>query len=106
MSKGFGSQKELDDIKTAIITELMNNVVFPPLTGSEKQIAWAEKIREKEIAKMVEAFALHRAWEKTTERGEKLFTDCMKIIPEITEAKTWIDDRFAVPGMLAKKAGY
>jgi hypothetical protein len=106
MSKGWKSQQELNAAKEKTMSDILKNVKFAELSGSEKQVNWANSIREKEVTKMIETFALHKINEDTTPRSEKLFEDCLKIAQEITDAKIWIDDRFAVPGMLARKAGY
>ena len=78
---------------------------LPTLVGSEKQIAWAEKIRNeyvkaaaKEAAEMEEAYqeAKARGWEQAEEVKEKLDrvygAFCKAFFAE-DSAKAWIDAR-------------
>lgn len=54
----------------------LGDQVLPPLTGSEKQVSWAEKIRVEQLAKL-----------------RKADPDAVSRFTAIIEAKWWIDNR-------------
>lgn len=66
---------------------LLDGIALPALTGSEKQVSWAETIRVERLA------ALHRA-SPTAVSG----------FATILEAKWWIDNRTADLGKLSPPA--
>ena len=72
--------------KEAHEKEVVKNIEFSPLTGSEKQIAWANSIRRAAIANVVEKFGL----ERISPRAIEILTH------EIVDSRWWIDRRFDV----------
>lgn len=55
---------------------------LPALTGTEKQVAWAAKMRETAIATAAEA----------AKRDPDLWKDTLRVFRSIRNAKTWIDN--------------
>lgn len=68
---------------------------LPELEGSEKQIAWAESIREKAIAKIFKA-------QKPTEL-EMIQCVLEAYDPILTQSKWWIDNRANIDSILQSK---
>lgn len=77
-----------------------NKYALPELTGSEKQIAWAEKIRSKFVAvreeqarKNADLYANTQDTQENIETHKRLFKAfCDEFFGE-TSAKAWIDRR-------------
>ena len=73
---------------------------MPPLTGSEKQVAWAESIRadicwrtEEWIALMVEKAVKARTPQSELEQGEARYRSLYQKLREMNQASWWIDNR-------------
>lgn len=77
----FAAEKEA---QASIDREALQGVDLPALTGSEKQVAWAEKIR---VERLVLVGRDHPG--------------AVAAIVEIVEAKWWIDNRKVSPARLA-----
>ncbi len=60
------------------------------LTGSEKQVAWAEKIRAQVLADLaaMPKGAATQAWR------DAYVAECERALSLVSQAKTWIDNRF------------
>jgi hypothetical protein len=75
------------------------NAGMPELTGSEKQIAWAEQIRAKQIDQLNQATAKMNTRDQVlTDAPDKieLYDLTVKVIDDIkneTSAKWWIENR-------------
>lgn len=63
--------------------EATKDVELSELTGSEKQVAWAEKIRRAAIATVLES-------------GRTITEQVYAVINSITDARWWIDNRFDI----------
>ena len=65
---------------------------WPSLTGSEKQIAWANEIRTgaQEALNVVKGFA-------TTPQAQAIVSKWESQMKSKTDAKSWIDSRYDVP---------
>lgn len=84
-----GEGAEIEKPKTDI-----RRLKLPELEGSEKQIAWAESIREKAIAKIFK-------FQKT----DLEIIECVleAYDPILTQSKWWIDNRATIDNSLAAK---
>lgn len=69
------------------------NADLPALEGSEKQIAWAETIRAKQIAELVKLETDIIPTAKTPEIADKA-TEAINAVKARTKASDWIDTRF------------
>ena len=69
------------------------------LTGSEKQVAWANTIREKAYKALdgLEPF-------NTNDKTKALFSSWRAKLDSQTEAKWWIDNRYSMPDVPCKYA--
>lgn len=65
---------------------------FPDLTGSEKQIAWASKIRQDFIDE-------YFPWDKLTDEGREFM---IRFLNENNSARYWIDNRDKCAGLYIK----
>lgn len=63
---------------------------LPPLTGSEKQVAWAETIRKQKIATLDEAIQ-HREMSARVDKDR--FFASVESLKNKSEARWWIDNR-------------
>lgn len=63
---------------------------LPPLTGSEKQVAWAETIRKQKIATLDEAIQ-HREMSDRVDKDR--FFAAVESLKNKSEARWWIDNR-------------
>lgn len=106
----FRAEREAQ--KTDRAAEILGEYVLPALTGSEKQIVWAEKIRATAIVKMfgennlftaslnrlktVSEDKLHETCQKYMERGYKDFAEDLHrawVVLHTDSAKWLIDNR-------------
>lgn len=74
------------------------NDEYPELTGSEKQVAWAEKIRRQYVADMINklnrAMSIHIGKvEGSKENIVDILSAIEKVVNQNTEAKFWIENR-------------
>lgn len=77
---------------------------YPTLTGSEKQIAWAEKIRKEKMESLDERFNGLGKNSPKNEKEEKMLADMeMHFINQISAA-WWIDNRFMTSQDMCKIA--
>lgn len=77
----FKAQKAAE--KLSKILAWLGNEELPALTGSEKQIAWTEKIR-------LEKLDYLKTIIPSTEKNQKLLSE---ILSKATESRFWIDNR-------------
>lgn len=74
---------------------------LPELTGSEKQVAWATKIREK-VRKMFDNFQ----WpDEQSEEVALLQNAIDELFERHTDSRYWIDNRDQIHGWWSKQAG-
>jgi hypothetical protein len=66
---------------------------MPALTGSEKQIAWAEGLRAARLPLYRAAVATIAADPDVTEDELALASECLAVIEACTSAADWIDTR-------------
>ena len=86
---------------------------MPPLTGSEKQVAWAESIRadicwhtEEWIAEMVEKADKAGTPQSELEQGEARYRSLYQKLRAMNQASWWIDHRSGqVPRILKEMEG-
>lgn len=61
---------------------------WPTLTGSEKQVAWATKIRDELVSKLLEVY-------KPREEDAEIFNNAIKgWLGTRTDSRFWIDNRY------------
>lgn len=65
---------------------------LPQLTGSEKQIAWAEDIRERLVPELLEVRKKYSEARNSSELGDTIVAGIDAILG-VTSAKWWIDHR-------------
>lgn len=75
---------------------------FPELTGSEKQISWANEIRSKFFERLTNA----TRGIKITERIQQLIDKAMEMLRTINTARFWIDNRVGITSIPAMLAAY
>lgn len=88
-------------------SEHATNMNLPELTGSEKQVAWAMKIRNEKITEIVELFGLFtRLADGNEKKTEELNTiaKCVESIKQISDSKYWIDNRDVIGHDILKNA--
>lgn len=81
---------------------------LPPLTGSDKQVAWARKIRADKIADVRKWMDGLRAQAERLGKIEEYETEAaaiMQMLAEKTEARYWIDNRDR-PGVTMAQDAY
>ena len=74
------------------------NDEYPELTGSEKQIVWAKKIRRQYVADMINrlnrAMSIHiDKVEDSKNNIESILSAIEKMVNQNTESKFWIENR-------------
>lgn len=72
---------------------------LPDLTGSEKQVAWANTIREQAYKALDELEPFN-----TNDKTKALFSSWRTKLDAQTEAKWWIDNRYSMPDVPRKYA--
>ncbi len=80
---------------------------YPVLTGSEKQVAWAEKIRRQYVADMINklnrAMSIHIGKvEGSKENIVDILSAIEKVVNQNTEAKFWIENRNTLVSLTKK----
>jgi hypothetical protein len=68
---------------------------LPELTGSEKQIAWAQKIRKTQYT-MLDTYVNNHI--RSTPEQKEVWVECFNWIFSQTDARFWIDRRDSVKG--------
>lgn len=63
--------------------KLINTIELPTLEGTEKQIAWANQIREDAINTILSNITL--AKQRKEKYGEPIFDDCIKAFEQVLE---------------------
>jgi len=87
-------KKEYLDKKTATLSKANANLGFPQLSGTPKQIAWAEKIRAELINKANYLNqSLNHEDEDAKSLSDKSFLLFFQEWQKETDAKWWIDNR-------------
>lgn len=87
-------KKEYLDQKTAMLSKTNASLGFPQLTGTEKRIAWAEKIRAELINKANYLnSSLNHEDEDAKALSDKAFLLFFQEWQKETEAKWWIDNK-------------
>lgn len=97
------AEQQKRDEAAALAKEIAEAAGYPQLTGSEKQIAWAMRIREKK-ADALEDIRARAQREKCPERKE-IAAERIAAIDRImahSESRWWIDVREESPEMLIK----
>jgi hypothetical protein len=104
-----GSSKEYTQAIRAL------NQSFPKLTGSEKQVAWAESIRKKALNEFKRKSP--KTWEQVKREGFKedkrplynkalnIYTKVLEKMRSKTDAKFWIENRKQRPYGNVDKVG-
>ena len=88
--------------ESAAAAEAAKDAGLPELTGSEKQIAWAESIRAKQVAELIELDkVLATAPAKTPEQVEavRIGREVVADMISRTSAKDWIEGRDTIVSM-------
>lgn len=87
-------KKEYLDKKTAMLSKTNASLGFPQLTGTQKRIAWAEKIRAELINKVNYLnSSLNHEDEDEKALSDKAFLLFFQEWQKETDAKWWIDNR-------------
>lgn len=79
--------------KNAALSEYENAAGLPELTGTEKQINWARKLRQEQLTGVEEFMARFKTDEQTAA--------FIKWLKGQTEAKFWIENRDKTPQKIA-----
>ena len=87
-------KKEYFSKQTEQLSKAHQEIGFPPLTGTEKMISWAEKIRAELINKVdYLQKSLTFESEEAKEQSQKSFELFLREWHENKSAKWWIDNR-------------
>lgn len=88
---------------TRVAIEAAKSKAWPDLTGSEKQIAWASRIRETEIGDLMEKVEKYK--EKYGDKYDyDLAVDAINSVLSHTQAGWWIDNRDDIISIAQKTA--
>ncbi len=80
---------------------------YPVLSGTEKQVAWAEKIRRQYVADMINklnrAMSIHIGKvEESKDNIVNILSAIEKVVNQNTEAKFWIENRNTLVSLTKK----
>jgi hypothetical protein len=102
---GVKSREELQEKKATGVAREFARITLPVLTGSVKQVAWAEKIRHDGLTKLIENVVLKEIYGQDAAHIRPMMEACLRTAENIQDAKWWIEARMCIIPALCREAG-